>query len=378
MAKITSLKIILEVLMLVLATSTSSILGTVSEAICEGHGERPSCKNPDEWISNGTQNRILKTFKYDVFEHGSGSFCVPFDIETGKNRTITVFSYFACNYGQDLGFGRYADEKRCHRCRNRSIKCMVEGFPNCDSALMSSVYCCLRLIKVIHFITSAIKMIMLHQHSVLIMPLLVLLVLATSCTLRVTSTISNRVCFGPYDDMGTKCDPFQWSTNATQERILNTFKYDVFEHGSGSFCVPFDIKTGKNQTLTVYGYFACNEGGSVDEKACVRCRNRGIRALRAQCRNRVGAVVISEHCCLSGSFCVPFDINIAEINETQTVFSYFACNYGDSVDERACNRCRNRGIRALRARCRNRDGAVARSEHCCLRYETYNMCTNHH
>ncbi|CAN0864042.1 hypothetical protein LINGRAHAP2_LOCUS8837 [Linum grandiflorum] len=134
------------------------------------------------------------------------------------------------------------------------------------------------------------------QHS-LIVPLLVLLVLASSGS-RVTGNISDGICFGHYDNEGTKCSHFSWETNATQERVFKTFKYDVFEHGSGDFCVPFDIRTGKNQTLTVYSYFACNYSDSVDEKACVRCRNRGIRALRKQCRNNTGAVARSEHCCL--------------------------------------------------------------------------------
>ncbi|CAN0864048.1 hypothetical protein LINGRAHAP2_LOCUS8838 [Linum grandiflorum] len=142
------------------------------------------------------------------------------------------------------------------------------------------------------------KMIMLPQHS-LMMPLLVLLVLPTSSFTRVASIIDHRICYGLDDDLGTKCSHSEWDTKEIQERVFKTFKYDVFEHGSGSFCIPFDIKTGKkNQTITVFSYFACNYGGSVDERACARCRNKGIRGLRQECRNSAGGVSMVENCCL--------------------------------------------------------------------------------
>ncbi|CAN0864034.1 hypothetical protein LINGRAHAP2_LOCUS8835 [Linum grandiflorum] len=143
------------------------------------------------------------------------------------------------------------------------------------------------------------KMITLPENSLMI-PLLVLLVLATSSIMRVASTIDGRICYGVDDDLGTKCSHSEWDMKEIQERVFKTFKYDVFEHGSGSFCIPFDIKIGKkNQTITVFSYFACNYGGwSVDERACVRCRNHGIRGLREECRNSAGGVSVSENCCL--------------------------------------------------------------------------------
>ncbi|CAN0864058.1 hypothetical protein LINGRAHAP2_LOCUS8841 [Linum grandiflorum] len=142
-------------------------------------------------------------------------------------------------------------------------------------------------------------MIMLQQHLQIMMPSLVLLVLATSCY-RVIST-SDRICHGPYDDnIGRRCSPARWVSSATQERVLQTFTYDAFKLGGGSSCVPFDIKTGTDgQTRTVYSYFSCDvydETG--DERACVSCRDEGIRSLRAWCPGSYGAVYKSDVCCL--------------------------------------------------------------------------------
>ncbi|CAN0864030.1 hypothetical protein LINGRAHAP2_LOCUS8833 [Linum grandiflorum] len=162
------------------------------------------------------------------------------------------------------------------------------------------------VISLVH--PSVIKMNML-QHP-LIIQLLVLLVLVTNSQ-QVTSRVSDYVCYQPPSDpsdVGARCILFQyhWLSTAAQESVFKTFKYKVFEHGSGSFCVPFDIQTGKNnETITVFSYFACNYGWStdgsrfVDEKACITCRNTGISKFREDCTNRVGAVFSSVDCCLA-------------------------------------------------------------------------------
>ncbi|CAN0864028.1 hypothetical protein LINGRAHAP2_LOCUS8832 [Linum grandiflorum] len=157
-----------------------------------------------------------------------------------------------------------------------------------------------------------------QQHSLLIAALLMMLVATSRST--VSNTISEAICYEPSDQNQRRCtNTDKWSSNATQVRVLKTFKYDVFAHGNGSFCVPFDIKTGRKNdesTLTVYSYFACNYGQRL-------------------------------------------------INSPWK---------WDVVNEGVCDMCRNRAIRRLRRGCRNCAGAVSRSDYCCLRYETYNMC----
>ncbi|CAN1318306.1 hypothetical protein LINPERPRIM_LOCUS30757 [Linum perenne] len=134
------------------------------------------------------------------------------------------------------------------------------------------------------------------------LPLIItVLVLAISCS-SVLSSISEAICYGPYEKQ-RKCNPEKWTANATQVRVFKTLKFDIFFHGRESNCVPFDIKTGKNQTLTVFSYFACNYDmftgdHFVDERDCDMCRNRGIRNMRKGCLNSVGAVSKSNYCCL--------------------------------------------------------------------------------
>ncbi|CAN1175287.1 hypothetical protein LINPERPRIM_LOCUS30756 [Linum perenne] len=129
------------------------------------------------------------------------------------------------------------------------------------------------------------------------LPLIVaLLVLAISCP-SVLSRISEAICYGPYDNQRRCNNTDKWSANTTQVRVFKTFKFDIFAHGRESYCVPFDIKTENNQTLTVYGR-RYKYSRNVDERDCDMCRNRGIRNMRKGCLNSVGAVSRSNYCCL--------------------------------------------------------------------------------
>ncbi|CAN0864060.1 hypothetical protein LINGRAHAP2_LOCUS8842 [Linum grandiflorum] len=133
-------------------------------------------------------------------------------------------------------------------------------------------------------------------------PLLVLFLLAIWCCLA-TSTLSHGICSGPYgDNLGTiRCNPTKWGSSVFQERVLETFKYDVFKNTTGFFCVPFNIETGMaGQTRTVYSYFSCSYavGRTDNEEACNRCRVGGIKRLRTWCPTSYGAVYNTLKCCL--------------------------------------------------------------------------------
>ncbi|CAN0864052.1 hypothetical protein LINGRAHAP2_LOCUS8840 [Linum grandiflorum] len=133
----------------------------------------------------------------------------------------------------------------------------------------------------------------------MIIPLSVLLVLATSRLSRVTSTFSDLLCQKPRYDNRAQCRPGNhWDSTSVQESIFRTFTYDVFEHGSGSFCVPFDIDIGRSETITVYSYFACNYGDNVDQDTCIWCMNKGITDMREECYGSTGATFRNEYCCL--------------------------------------------------------------------------------
>ncbi|CAN0864026.1 hypothetical protein LINGRAHAP2_LOCUS8831 [Linum grandiflorum] len=98
--------------MLILSISCFSrpVTSSVYQPICEGvdkHGRR--C-NPDRLKLNASQEDIFKTFAYDAFDQGRGSYCVPFDFELENEEKLTVYSYFACNYGLDG-----LDERSCRR-----------------------------------------------------------------------------------------------------------------------------------------------------------------------------------------------------------------------------------------------------------------------
>ncbi|CAN0864046.1 hypothetical protein LINGRAHAP2_LOCUS8837 [Linum grandiflorum] len=120
-------------------TSCSSVTSSISRALCEGfidkHGRRCS---PDRLKSNASQEEIFKTFTYGVFDQGRDSHCVPFDFNLENGDKLTVYSYFACNYGLDG-----LDERTCRRCMHRAVK-NLRGCLNSAGAVSSNKYCCVR------------------------------------------------------------------------------------------------------------------------------------------------------------------------------------------------------------------------------------------
>ncbi|CAN1815030.1 hypothetical protein LINPERHAP1_LOCUS27304 [Linum perenne] len=124
---------------------------------------------------------------------------------------------------------------------------------------------------------------------------LLMVVLAFWCS-GVISSVNEQICD---KSIRARCSIEKLQSNASQFDILKTFTYDVFNHGNGSFCVPFDFSLENGETLRVFSYYACNYGGKVAESNCDRCLRKGrINLQQVYCPNSAGGVYRSRVCCL--------------------------------------------------------------------------------